>query len=382
MVRAYHSRAQSRQTGVRAHYQRRYNHYRNRHVAARRIQAAWRKRQRPWHQTPKYSNTKSVRSVNAPNMQRFRGTNLNQDHKYIGKFNTKMLKGLTGTGILEKRLVKHLAVDYDNPAFVANINPTLRSMSGKIINYSNNDPVAEDVAAATGIPDQISAQAFAISGAASADRYVFYKNFRTEITINTEAATFAGAPDPAEAAQLGFVNTLNFRVLLVKRKPGTKLFNSGIPLNVEPTIANSLFLGYNNVPYGLTREYGEPPASIVGRAAPFDVQLGKINKGMWQVLQDKQFPLSVPVPNVAGAESKYPNYKKLIFSHKINEKVQVSTTTLGTFPLDWDSKYHCLIFCGIPNSSNATIGGTTAVIPRTDRLWKVSLRGFTSYVDN
>jgi len=356
------------------------NRYTGLHRAAAVIQRAYRKRR--WGQGPKYSNTKSVRSVNAPNQQRFKGRNLNEHHKSIGRFNTKMLKGLTGTGILEKRLVKHLSVDYDNPAFIANINPTLRSMSGKIINYSNNDPNAEDVAAATGIPDQISAQAFAISGAASADRFVFYKNFRTEITINTEAATFAGAPDPAEAAQLGFVNTLNFRVLLVKRKPGTKLFNSGIPLDVEPTLSNSLFLGYNNVPYGLTREYGQPATSIVGRAAPFDVQLGKINKGMWQVLQDKQFPLSVPVPNVAGAESKYPNYKKLIFSHKIHEKVQVSTTALGTFPLDWDSKYHCIILCGVPNSSNATIGGTTAVIPRTDRLWKVSLRGFTSYVDN
>jgi len=362
-------------------HNRRYHHANRRAAAATVLQRHYR-RKRMWGQGAKYSNTKSVRSVNAPNMQRFRGKNLVENHKYIGKFNTKMLQGLTGTGILEKRLVKHLSVDYDPAQLVANLNPTLRSMSGKIINYSNNDPIAEDVAAGTGIPDQISAQAFAISGAASADRFVFYKNFRTEITINTEAASFAGAPDPTEATQLGFVNTLNFRVLFVKRKPGTKLLNTGIPLNVEPTIANSLFLGYNNVPYGLTREYGQAPTSIVGRAAPFDVQLGKINKAMWQVLQDKQFPLSVPVPNVAGAESKYPNYKKLVFSHKIHEKVQVSTTTLGTFPLDWDSKYQCIILCGIPNSSNATTGGTTAIIPRTDRLWKVSLRGFTSYVDN
>ncbi len=92
------------------HYRRgsRPNYHARRSVAAYKIQSAWRRKRR-WNQGPKYSNTKSVRSVNAPNMQRFRGTNLNQDHKYIGKFNTKMLKGLTGTGILEKRLVKHLS---------------------------------------------------------------------------------------------------------------------------------------------------------------------------------------------------------------------------------------------------------------------------------
>jgi len=334
-----------------------------------------------WGQGAKYSNTKSVRSVNAPNQQRFKGKNLSLHHKHIGRFNYRMLKGLTGTGILEKRLIKHLSVDYENPALVANTNPALRSMSGKIINYSNNDPLAENVAAGTGIPDQLSAQAFIISGTPSADRYVYYKNFRTEITITTEASNFAGAPDPTQAAQLSYVNTLNFRVILVKAKPGTKLFNTTTSLNCEPTIANSLFLGYNNVPFGLTRNYGEVAGSIVGRAVPLDVQLGKINKANWQVLQDKQFPLSVPVANVAGAESKYPNYKKLIFSHEINEKVMVSSSAIGTFPLDWDSKYMCLIFANLPNSSIATLGDATVTIPQTNRLWKVSTRGFTSYID-
>lgn len=358
------------------------HHANRRRKAALIIQRAYR-RKRYYKSKPKYSNTKSVRSVNAPNSSLYRGRNMVQNHKYIGKFNSKMLHGLTGTGILEKRLIKHLSVDYDNPALVANVNPALRSMSGKIINYSNNDPDAQNVAAATGIPDQLSAQAFVLSSGASRDRYVFLKNFQTEITITTEATTFAGAPDPTEAAQLGYVNTLNFRVLLLKRKPGNKLINTGIPLDQEPTLSNSLFLGYDNQPFGLTRNYGEAVASIVGRAAPIDVQFGTINKGMWQVLQDKQFPLSVPVANVAGAESKYPNMKKLVFSHKINEKVMVSTTTLGTFPLDWDSKYMCVILAGLPNSSIATTGGVTppTPIPRTNGLWKVSTRGFTSYMD-
>lgn len=367
-----------------SYYNRRHHHMHRRAQAAGVIQNAWRHRRRrtKWGHGAKYSNTKSVRSVNAPNMQRFRGKNLVEGHKYIGKFNTKMLKGLTGTGILEKRLIRHLPVDYDSPSLIASLNTTLKSMSGKIINYSNNDPSPEDINSNTGIPVPLSAQAFAISSSVSNDRYVFYKNFRTEITINTEASSFAGAPDPTQQAQLGYVNTLNFRVLFVKRKPGTVLKNVTSGLDTEPTIANSLFLGYDNVPFGLTRRYGEGATSIVGRPAPFDVQLGTVNKGMWQVLQDKQFPLSVPVANVAGAESKYPNYKKLVFSHKINEKVLVSTTSVGTFPLDWDSKYQVIILAGIPNSSVATLATPTSVIPQTNRLWKVSLRGFTSYMDS
>lgn len=330
-----------------------------------------------------WSHTKSKRSVNKPNQSRFKGRNMVQGHKYIGRFNSKMLKGLTGSGILEKRLIAHSKVNYATPSLVATANPFLRSMSGYIVNYSSVDINAEDLAAGTGIPAGNSQNAFGISTAVSTDRYVFYKNFQTEITISTEASTFAGVPDPTNAAQLGFVNQLNFRVLLLKRKPGLNTGNaSGVPnIPVDATLSNSLFLGYNNIPYGLTREYGQPVGTGGTGAAPIDVQLGKISNSHWQVLQDKQFPLSVPVANVAGAESKYPNMKKLVFSHKINEKVLVSNNAQGTFPMDLDDKYMCVIIAGLPNSSNAVLQPSTGLVPTTNRLWKVSMRGFTSYLD-
>jgi len=377
MVRAWHSRAASRQTGVRAHYQRRYTHHANRTVAARRIQAAWRKRR------PQASYTKSVRSVNKPNQSRFRGRNLIQGHKFIGKFNNKMLHGLTGTGILEKRLIRHGSPDYKNPSVIATDNPKLRSMSGYVLQYSNKDQPSVDIAAATGITAGTVMSAFALGTLPSADRYVFYKNFQSEVTITTEASTFAGAPDPTQATQLGYVNQLNFRVLLLKRKPGLAVGNpSGVPFNPqEPTMTNSLYLGYGNNAYGFTRQYGDTASTPNNAVAPIDAMLGKINKGMWQVLQDKQFPLSVPVANVAGAESKYPNMKKLVFSHKINEKVLVSQAALGTEPLDWEHNYMTVILAGIPNSSNATLLPAVGLVPDTTRLWKVTARGFTSYLD-
>ena len=326
---------------------------------------------------------KSKRSVNKPNAQRFRGRNMIEGHKFIGSFNNKMLKGLTGTGILEKRLIKHGQGDYKSPQDIATDNAKLRSSSGLAILYSSKDLATIDNATNTGIPAGYKVGAFALSATSSKDKYIFYKNFRTEITITTEASTFAGAPDPTQATQLGYVNNLNFRVLLVKKKTGLQVGNpSGVPYNPdEPSISNSLFLGYGNNPYGLTREYGDTASTQNNAVAPIDLQMGKINKGMWQVLQDKQFCLSVPVANVAGAESKYPNMKKLIFSHKINEKVLVSTASLGTEPLDWSDRYICLIFASLPNSSNATLGGATGLLPKTDRLWKVSSRGFTSYLD-
>ncbi len=359
--------------GSRPHY------HATRSIAVRKIQSAWRKKR----SNPRYSNTKSVRSVNQPNSQRFKGRNMVQGHKFIGNFNNKMLHGLTGTGILEKRLIRHSTADYQVPSQIASDNAKLRSASAVRISYSNKDPLTIDSATNTGISSGYDAQAFQLSSTPSNDRYIFYKNFRTEIIITTEASTFAGAPDPTQQAQLGFVNTLNFRVLLIKKKSGLQVGNpSGVPFNPqEPSVTNSLFLGYDNIPYGLTRKYGDATSQQNNAVAPIDLMMGKINKSMWQVLQDKQFPLSVPVANVAGAESKYPNMKKLIFSHKINEKVLVSTQGVGTAPLDWNDKYICLVFAGLPNSSNATLGGATALLPTTDRLWKVSSRGFTSYLD-
>lgn len=352
-----------------------------RHFAAVKIQKVWRRRR--YQSKPNYTYSKSVRSVNKPNQNRFIGRNMVEGHKYIGSFNTKMLKGLTGSGILEKRLIPHSKVNYASPSLVATSNLFLRSMSGYIANYSNVDLNAEDVAATTGIPAGNAQGAFGISTAVSTDRYVFYKNFQTEITITTEASTFAGAPDPTQAAQLGFINNLNFRVLLLKRKPGMNTGNtSGVPNPVvESTLANSLLLGYNNIPFGLTREYGQPVGTGGSGAAPIDVQLGKINNAHWQVLQDKQFPLSVPVANIAGADTKYPTMKKLVFKHKINEKVLVSNNAQGTFPMDLDDKYICVILAGLPNSSNAVLEPSTGLVPQTNRLWKASFRGFTSYLD-
>jgi len=358
---------------------RKYHHHNRRVNAVRTIQSAWRKKR----SNPRYSNTKNVRSVNQPNSQRFKGRNMVQGHKFIGRFNNKMLHGLTGTGILEKRLIQHSKTDYQVPQTMASDNAKLRSASAIRISYSNKDPLTVDSATNTGIPSGYDAQAFQLSNTPSNDRYIFYKNFRTEIIITTEASNFAGAPDPTQQAQLGYVNTLNFRVLLIKKKSGLQVGNpSGTPFNPqEPSVTNSLFLGYDNIPYGLTRKYGDATSTQANAVAPIDLMMGKINKAMWQVLQDKQFPLSVPVANVAGAESKYPNMKKLIFSHKINEKVLVSTQGVGTAPLDWNDKYICLIFAGLPNSSNAVLGGATALLPTTERLWKVSSRGFTSYLD-
>lgn len=346
--------------------------------AARRIQKFWRDRKRP-----NYSHTKSVRSVNKPNMSRFKGRNMVAGHKYIGRFNSKMLKGLTGSGILEKRLIQHSKVNYATPSLIATSNLFLRSMSGYIANYSSVDLNAEDLAATTGIPAGNQQNGFGISTTVSNDRYVFYKNFQTEITITTEASTFAGVPDPTSAAQLGYVNQLNFRVLLLKRKPGLNTGNSsGVPnVPVDATLANSLLLGYDNIPYGFNRSYGQPVGTGGSGAAPIDCFLGKVSNCHWQVLQDKQFPLSVPVANVAGAESKYPNMKKLVFSHKINEKVLVSNNAQGTFPMDLDDKYMCVILAGVPNSSNAVLNSSTGLVPTTNRLWKVSMRGFTSYLD-
>ncbi len=341
-------------------------------------------KKRYWKKKPQSSYWKSKRSVNKPNQLGFAGRNMVQGHQYIGKFNHQMLKGLTGSGILEKRVIPHSKINYRDPSLIATGNIFLRSMSGYIANYSSVDLNTEDVTAATGITAGDAVNGFGISNVVSTDRYVFYKNFQTEITITTEASTFAGVPDPTSAAQLGYINQLNFRVLLLKRKPGLNTGNTtGVPNPVvDATLSNSLLLGYNNIPYGFTREYGQAVGVGGSGAAPIDVMLGKINNAHWQLLQDKQFPLSVPVANVAGAESKYPNMKKLIFNHSINEKVLVSNNAQGTFPMDLDDKYMCVILAGLPNSSNAVlqpaVGG---LVPQTNRLWKVSMRGYTSYLD-
>lgn len=349
-----------------------------RSIAARKIQRAWR-----WKKHPQSSYIKNKRSVNKPNQVRFRGQNMVEGHKFIGSFNNKMLKGLTGSGILEKRLIQHSKVNYATPSLVATSNLFLRSMSGYIANYSSVDLNAEDLGATTGIPAGNSQGAFSISTSTSTDRYVFFKNFQTEITLTTEASTFAGVPDPTSATQLGYVNQLNFRVILLKRKAGLNTGNSsGVPnVPVEATLANSLLLGYDNIPFGFNREYGQPVGTGGSGSAPIDVMLGKLSNIHWQVLQDKQFPLSVPVANVAGAESKYPNMKKLVFKHPINEKVLVSNRAQGTFPMDLDDKYMCVILAGLPNSSNAVLQSSTGLVPTTNRLWKVSMRGFTSYLD-
>lgn len=336
-------------------------------------------------QNPKASHghTKYKRSVNAPNQNNFtRGRFMTLKHNHdLSKSGYHILKQLTKGGILEKRLIEHSKSDYQVPGAVATGNQLLQSMSGMYLNYSYVPLDSASTTGATGIPTGTLQQAFQISGTVSGDKFVFFKNFQTEITITTEVSSFQGIPDPASAAELGYCNNLNFRVLLIKKKPGlVDAPPAGTPLT-EANYANSLFLGYKNDPYGFTQKYG---STINGNeAAPMDVLMGKINKSHWQVLQDKKFCLSVPVANTAGAEGKYPTMKKLVFRHPIMQKVQISTTNLGTRPLDWNDQFQLVVLAGLPNSSAAhdSIATPATVVPTTARLWRWSARGFTSYID-
>lgn len=336
-------------------------------------------------QNPKasYGHTKSKRSVNAPNQNNFtKGRFMTLKHNHdLSREGYKIMKQLTKGGVLEKRVIAHSKSNYITPGSIATSNQLLRSMSGVYLNYSYVPIDAASSANATGISSGMLQQAFLIGSGTSSDKFVFFKNFQTEITITTEASSFQGIPDPAQSAELGYCNNLNFRVLLIKKKPGLiDAPPSGTPLT-EATYSNSLFLGYNNDPYGFTQKYGS--ATIGNEASPMDVLMGKINKSHWQVLQDKKFCLSVPVANTAGAEGKYPTMKKLVFRHPIMQKVQVSTDNVGTRPLDWNDQFQLLVLAGLPNSSAAqdAVGTPTTVVPTTARLWRWSARGFTSYID-
>lgn len=348
-----------------------------------------RKARKNMRTNPKRSYVKSKRGVNKPNAYTFRGKNMTLHHTNLSRFNNKMLKGLTGTGILEKRMIPHRRYDYASAGYIAQNNISLKSSSAVCLNHSDTDPLTENTTLGAGIPQQFGLSSFKISGVSSRDRYVFYKNFCSEVTITTNVSTFTGVPDPTSAAQLGFLNYLNFRVLLLKCKPGNLTGNAfqGSPIPVQqPLLTNSLLLGYANEPYGFTRALGEQPITTA-TAQPCksqDLQFGKINKMHWQVLQDKQFILSVPIANTAGSETKYPTMKKLTFNHPINEKVLVSNATQGTFPMDWDNKYMTVIIAGLPNSAAAvtTQGSSPPIpVPDTSRLWSFSTRGYTSYLD-
>jgi hypothetical protein len=172
--------------------------------------------------------------------------------------------------------------------------------------------------------------------------------------------------------------------MLIKKRPNFSNTNAGTgtPI-IEPNFSNSLFLGYDGDPYGLTQKYGQANAGPQTVAGPTDVMLGKLNNKNWQVLQDKQFCLSIPVANTAGAEGKYPHMKKLVFRHPIMEKVQVSTANAGTRPMDWNDQYTLVILAGLPNSSAAhdAISAPTTPVPQTSKLWRITSRGFTSYLD-
>lgn len=351
---------------------------RNRRSVARR--QAYMKRSLTYQ--PTYSKVKSKRSVNAPNQIKFKGKNMTLRHRNdLSKAGFKIFKQLTKGGVLEKRLIQHNRFNYEPADNIAGSNNYLQTMSGISLNYGQTAPDPASVGTSSGIPKQIYLSGFQIGAGVSPDKYVFLKNFQSEITITTMASNFQGIPDPAQAAELSYVNTLNFRVLLLQKKPGFKTTAGLGPQTIEPNFANSLFLNYNNDPIGLSQDYGG--STFSNSVSPIDVLMGKMNMGMWNVLQDKRFLLSVPVANVAGAESKYPNMKKLVFKHPINQKVQVSTGSTGTKPLDWDDSYHVLIFAGLPNSSAAfdSINQPITVVPRTNKLWRVSTRGFTSYID-
>lgn len=361
-----------------------------RSIAAKKIQRRW----RAIKAKPRYGGGyKSKRSLNGPNTNRFKGRNMVQHHdKTMSKLGFKVMQQLSNAGVIEKRLISHSQLIYQGGSQIATLNPKLASMSGLLLNYGSNQIPQLDYAQGTGITSGFNLSGFQISSGTSGDKYVFYKNFQSELTITTEAANFSGAPDPTNAAQLGFVNTLNFRVLLLQRRVDavsrSGVLSSGAGNTDDLSQAhlyNSLFLGYDGVPFGLCCKLGEDStAPAVSRdACGIDVLTSKINHAHWNVLQDKRFPLSVPVANVAGAESKYPNMKKLVFTHPVMEKVQVVDKQSGIFPKDWNDNYMCIVLCGLPNSSNAFRNLTTpsVPIPKTAGLWKATTRGFTSYMD-
>ena len=361
-------------------------HSKHRHAAARVLQSAWRKRKRVVLRNPRSSGiVKSSRSLNAPNTNRFSGRNLIEGHHNpMSRIGYSVLKGLNNAGVIEKRLIAHKQVDYAAPSPIAIDNPKLKSMSAAVVQYSNTEQDSVSNQPAYGITEIAKVGAFQISNTNSRDKYVFYKNFQTEITINTEVAKFATVPDPTESLTLGYCNTLNFRVLLIKKKPGQISAPTGGAPETEANFSNSLFLGYDGNPVGTSNVLGYTGTIAQKLVTGQDVLGRKINSKYWQVLQDKRFNLTVPVPNTAGTEGKYPAYKRLVFKHPIMEKVNVSTSQAGTRPLDWDDQYLCLILAGLPNSSAAVLsdaGGTGVVVPETTKLWRYSVRGFTSYMD-
>lgn len=329
-----------------------------------------------------------------------RGKYLTDNPTPMSRLSARVTHGLSDAGVIEKRLIPHNRWDYQRNGKIFTNNPKLDLMSGAYLQYGFTNPTASDINLNNGISIGNEIDAFTIAAAGgSRDRYAFYKNFQTEIVINTINVNYLnGATAPVLTSEqiAACANPLNFRVLLLQKKPDARNNNyaqaaTANPLN-EVLWSNSLLQGYDESPYGPIDSYAGSGASNV--CAQQDLLWGKMNFKHYRVLEDRKFSLSVPqssithaVPTTIGgqavrSEQKLPTMKKLVFSHPINQKVQV-TAQGGTAvrPIDMNTQFFALILCGLPNVNIQAVAVPPAINPTTVGLWNHSVRGFTSYLD-
>lgn len=373
----------------------RFSHVRGpRSLAASKIQRAFRNRKRPM------AYKRFGRTMNQSRYtQKIRGKYLTDNPTPMSRLSARVTHGLSDAGVIEKRLIQHNRWDYQRNGKIFTNNPKLDLMSGAYLQYGFTAPTASDITLGLGVSVGNEIDAFTIAAAGgSRDRYAFYKNFQTEIVINTVNINYLNgvtAPVLTSAQIAAAANPLNFRILLLQKKPDARNNNyaqssTANPLN-EVLWQNSLLQGYDESPYGPIDAYAGSGASNV--CSQQDLLWGKMNYKHYRVLEDRKFSLSVPQSSITHAatgiggqairsEQKLPTMKKLVFSHPINQKVQV--TALGgtaVRPIDMNTQFFCLILCGLPNNNTQTVATPPAVNPTTVGLWNHSVRGFTSYLD-
>lgn len=364
-----------------------------RHSAASKIQSWFRRRKKSFRPMA------TKRFGRAQNSNRYvtkvRGKYLTDNPTPMSRATAHVTRGLSNAGVIEKRLIQHVRQDYVRNAKIFTNNPKLDLMSGAYIKYGFPDITAQDGSANLGIQMGEAVDAFTIAAAGgSADRYAFYKNFQTEITINTSAISLTnGVSSPVLTSQqvLAMSQPLNFRVILLQKKPDARNNNySATPTGVNEVLwSNALLMGYDESPYGPVSVYASPTGGS-NIATQQDMLWGKLNFKHFRVLEDRKFSLSVPqsswnaaAAGISGAgvrsDQKLPSMKKLVFSHPINQKTLVHATGAAAVrPIDMNTQFFALILCGQPNSPILTVAPSN---PSTVGLWAHSIRGFTSYLD-
>lgn len=307
----------------------------------------------------------------------------------LSKRNLSVFRGLTNAGVLEKRVIAHRRINYQDSELGFTGNVALGGMSFNGIQLGS-PTAASDTTAGTGITNVTNVGGFTINpsfvGNAQSDRYVHYKNLQSEVMISTKNITFdlSGVSSLTAGQIAGASLPISFRVLLCqKRQNSRSAFSSGIATSPVVNWNNSLLQGYDQTPYG--------PNSNINAQAPnqcrsSDLLWGNPNLQHYRILEDKKFTLSCPQSQVGLAlnptnrqDSKYPVMKKLVFNHPISKKVLVSTIGQPDIaPQDMNDQYFILVMAGQPSNSAQT---ASPLNPVTSGLWSMSYRGFTSYID-